>query len=94
MPIHDEFGFTLAALQIIAEAEVCAEKLARYRRASLEMDMYALAWFATRPLPEVLFKRPRVLKFYGDVVDDGRATAPCILPRGDDSKVAGHYLEL
>ena len=68
MPIHDEYGFTLGALPVIAEAEACAEKLARYRRVSLARDLYDLAWFATRPLPEALVRRLWVLKVYGDVV--------------------------
>ena len=78
MPIHDEYGFALGALPIIAEAEACAEKLARYRRVSLARDLYDLAWFAARPLPEALVRRLWVLKVYGDVVDDGRGTAPLL----------------
>ena len=76
LPIHDQYDFNPATLPVIAEAEACAEKLARYRRVSLARDLYDLAWFATRTLPEALVRRLWVLKTYIDVVEDGRGNAP------------------
>ena len=35
LPIHRNYGFELPTLPIVAEAEACAEKLARYRRVAL-----------------------------------------------------------
>ena len=56
--------------------EVVAEKLARFRRASLARDLYDLAWFATRPFDEALVRRLTALKVWCDVVDDGLGSRP------------------
>ncbi len=42
LPIHKQYGFTLPALPVVAEAEACAEKLARYRRVALSRDLYVV----------------------------------------------------
>jgi predicted nucleotidyltransferase component of viral defense system len=76
IPVHRAYDFDLPALPVIAEAEACAEKLARYRRASLGRDVYDLAQFAGRAIDEPLVRRLWVLKVWGDVVDDGRGTKP------------------
>lgn len=44
---NEAFG---PALLDVAEAEACAEKLARYRRVPYARDLYDLAWFAGRHL--------------------------------------------
>jgi uncharacterized protein len=75
-PIHRAYAFTLPTLPVIAEAEACAEKLARYRRTPLARDLYDLAQFAGRPINEPLVRRLWVLKVWGDVVDDRRGSKP------------------
>ena len=55
----------------MAEAEACAEKLARYRRVSVGRDQ-----FAKRIIDEALMPRLWVLKVWGDVVDDRRGPKP------------------
>ena len=74
--IHKAYGITLPTLPVIAEAEACAEKLARYRRTALGRDVYDLAQFAGRPIDERLVRRLWVLKVWADVVDDGRGSGP------------------
>ncbi len=76
LPIHKAYGITLPVLPVIAEAEACAEKLARYRRTALGRDVYDLAQFAGRPVDERLVRRLWVLKVWADVVDDGRGSGP------------------
>ena len=76
LPIHKQYGFALPALPVVAEAEACAEKLARYRRVALGRDLYDLHQFANRTIDEPLVRRLWVLKVWGDVVDDGRGTKP------------------
>ena len=76
LPIHKQYGFTLPTLPVVAEAEACAEKLARYRRTALSRDLYDLDRFAGRNLDEGLVRRLWVLKVWGDVVDDRRGTKP------------------
>jgi predicted nucleotidyltransferase component of viral defense system len=76
LTIHRHYGFEPPALPVIAEPEACAEKLARYRRASHARDLYDLAQFADRHVDEVLVRRLWVLKVWGDVVDDGRGGRP------------------
>lgn len=76
LPVHKSYGFDLPALPVVAEAEACAEKLARYRRIALGRDLYDLNHFAGRPLDEGLVRRLWVLKVWGDVVDDGRGNRP------------------
>ncbi|MCU1363184.1 MAG: hypothetical protein JWM55_1012 [Acidimicrobiaceae bacterium] len=76
LPIHKAYDVRLPFLPVIAEAEACAEKLARYRRTALGRDVYDLAKFAGRPLDESLVRRLWVLKVWGDVVDDNRGSGP------------------
>jgi predicted nucleotidyltransferase component of viral defense system len=76
LPIHKAYGITLPALPVIAEAEACAEKLARYRRTALGRDVYDLAHFAGRSIDERLVRRLWVLKVWADVVDDRRGNGP------------------
>lgn len=74
--VHRTYGFELPTLPVIAEAEACAEKLARYRRVALARDLYDLDQFAGRPIDETLVRRLWVLKVWGDVLDDGRGRRP------------------
>lgn len=74
--VHKSYGFDLPTLPVIAEAEACAEKLARYRRVALGRDLYDLDQFACRHIDEPVVRRLWVLKVWGDVVDDGRGTRP------------------
>jgi predicted nucleotidyltransferase component of viral defense system len=76
LPVHRGYDVQLPSLPVIAEAEACAEKLARYRRTALGRDVYDLAQFARRPMNEPLVRRLWVLKVWGDVVDEGRGTGP------------------
>jgi predicted nucleotidyltransferase component of viral defense system len=76
LPIHRYYGFELPRLPVVAEAEACAEKLARYRRVSLGRDLYDLNHFAGRSIDEALIRRLWVLKVWVDVVDDGRGVRP------------------
>jgi uncharacterized protein len=76
LPVHKSYGFELPVLPVVAEAEACAEKLARYRRIALGRDLYDLNHFAGRRLDEALVRRLWVLKVWGDVVDDGRGDRP------------------
>ena len=76
LPIHKQYSFALPALPVVAEAEACAEKLARYRRVALGRDLYDLHQFANRTIDEPLVRRLWILKVWGDVVDDGRGTKP------------------
>jgi predicted nucleotidyltransferase component of viral defense system len=76
LPVHRGYDIQLPSLPVIAEAEACAEKLARYRRTALGRDVYDLAQFARRPMDEPLVRRLWVLKVWGDVVDEGRGTGP------------------
>lgn len=75
-PVHRGYGIDLPELPVIAEAEACAEKLARYRRVALGRDVYDLAQFANRRIDESVVRRLWVLKVWGDVVDDGRGDKP------------------
>jgi uncharacterized protein len=49
----------------VAEADACAEKLARYRRVALARDLYDLNHFALRTIDEPLVRRLWVLKGVG-----------------------------
>ncbi len=49
LPVHRGYELPLPPLPVIAEAEACAEKLARYRRTALGRDVYDLARLAVRP---------------------------------------------
>jgi predicted nucleotidyltransferase component of viral defense system len=76
LPVHKAYEVQLPSLPVIAEAEACAEKLARYRRTALGRDVYDLAKFAGRTVDESMVRRLWVLKVWGDVVDDNRGTGP------------------
>ncbi len=76
LPVHRGYEMSLPSLPVIAEAEACAEKLARYRRTALGRDVYDLAQMASRPIDEPLVRRLWVLKVWGDVVDDRRGDGP------------------
>lgn len=76
LPIHRVYSIQLPELPVIAKAEACAEKLARYRRVALSRDVYDLAQLAIGPMNEPLVRRLWVLKVWSDVVDDGRGTKP------------------
>lgn len=76
LPVHRGYDIRLPSLPVIAEAEACAEKLARYRRTALGRDVYDLANFAGRPIDEALVRRLWVLKVWVDVVDDNRGSGP------------------
>lgn len=76
IPVHKAYEVRLPALPVIAEAEACAEKAARYRRTALGRDVYDLAKFAQRPIDEALVRRLWVLKVWGDVIDDNRGSGP------------------
>lgn len=76
LPIHKRYDFVLPTVPVVAEAEACAEKLARYRRVSLGRDLYDLNHFAGQAMDEPLVRRLWVLKVWGDVVDDGRGDKP------------------
>ncbi|WP_020377605.1 nucleotidyl transferase AbiEii/AbiGii toxin family protein [Candidatus Microthrix parvicella] len=76
LSIHRVYEIALPELPVIAEAEACAEKLARYRRVALGRDVYDLAQFASGAMDEALVRRLWVLKVWGDVVDDGRGDKP------------------
>ena len=76
LSIHRVYEIALPELPVIAEAEACAEKLARCRRVALGRDVYDLAQFASGAMDEALVRRLWVLKVWGDVVDDGRGDKP------------------
>lgn len=76
LQVHQAYGLDLPMLPVIAEAEACAEKLARYRRVPLARDLYDLSWFAGRHLDEPLIRRLWILKVWHDILDDGRGDRP------------------
>lgn len=76
LPIHQRYDFAMPAIPAAQVEEIIAEKLARYRRASLARDLYDLAWFASRPFDEALVRRLTVLKVWHDVVGEGLGDAP------------------
>ncbi len=76
LPIHKAYGFPLPTLPVVAEAEACAEKLARYRRVAFARDLYDLNHFAARSFNEPLVRRLWVLKVWADVIDDRRGSRP------------------
>lgn len=76
LPVHRVYEIQLPELPVIAEAEACAEKLARYRRVALGRDVYDLAQFASGAMDEALVRRLWVLKVWADVVNDGRGDKP------------------
>jgi uncharacterized protein len=76
--VHRAYDVQLPTLPIIAEAEACSEKLARYRRTPLARDLYDLAQFATRHIDESLVRRLWVIKVWADVIDDGRGNKPLL----------------
>lgn len=76
LPIHKRYDVVIPSVAVMTLEEQIAEKLARYRRASLARDLYDLAWCAVRPFEESLVRRLWVLKCYSDIVDDGLGTRP------------------
>lgn len=76
LPIHRGYEIQLPSLPVIAEAEACAEKLARYRRIPLQRDLYDLSRFAQRAMDEITIRRLWVLKVWHDVIDDRRGSRP------------------
>jgi len=76
LPIHKRYDVVLPSIPVMALEEQIAEKLARYRRASLARDLYDLAWCAERTFDESLVRRLWVLKCFFDIVDDGLGTKP------------------
>jgi len=76
LPIHKRYDVIVPSIPVMALEEQIAEKLARYRRASLARDLYDLAWFAERPFDERLVRRTWVLKCYFDIVNDGLGVRP------------------
>ncbi len=76
LPIHKRYDIVLPSIPVMALEEQIAEKLARYRRASLARDLYDLAWCAERTFDEPLVRRLWVLKCFFDIVDDGLGTKP------------------
>lgn len=76
LPIHKRYDVVLPGIPVMALEEQIAEKLARYRRASLARDLYDLAWFAERTFDEPLVRRIWMLKCFFDIVDDGLGDKP------------------
>lgn len=77
LPIHRVYDIDVPVIPVMRSEEVIAEKLARYRRASLARDLYDLAWFAQQgPMDGALIRRLLVLKVWFDVIDDGLGTRP------------------
>lgn len=76
IPVHRSYDIELPTLPVIAEAEACAEKLARYRRTALHRDLYDLSRFAQRAMDEPAVRRLWVLKVWHDVIDDHRGSGP------------------
>jgi predicted nucleotidyltransferase component of viral defense system len=76
VPVHRSYEIELPALPVIAEAEACAEKLARYRRIALQRDLYDLSRFAQRAMDDPTVRRLWVLKVWQDVVEDRRGSGP------------------
>lgn len=65
LPIHGRYDIVPPTIPVMRNEEVLAEKLARYRRASLARDLYDLAWYARgRPLDESHIRRLTVLKVW------------------------------
>jgi uncharacterized protein len=96
LPIHKRYEVAMPSIAVITLEEQIAEKLARYRRASLARDLYDLAWCATRPFDEALVRRLWVLKCYFDIVDDGLGTKPIaaadVLDARDESSFASEQI--
>ncbi|MFQ5544486.1 MAG: nucleotidyl transferase AbiEii/AbiGii toxin family protein, partial [Acidiferrobacterales bacterium] len=76
LPIHARYDVIVPPTPVMQVSEVIAEKLARYRRASLARDLYDLYWLAGRPLDEPLVRRLWLLKCYIDIVEDSLGNAP------------------
>jgi len=76
LPIHQRYDFELPSIPAATVEEIVAEKLARYRRASLARDLYDLAWLAKRGFDEDRVRMLTTLKVWCDVVDDGLGAAP------------------
>ena len=89
LPIHQRYDFEPPPIPAATIEEIIAEKLARYRRASLARDLYDLAWLANRSFDEASVRTLTALKVWRDVVDDGLGAAPfdaddILRPRTED----------
>ncbi|MBI2704944.1 MAG: nucleotidyl transferase AbiEii/AbiGii toxin family protein [Actinobacteria bacterium] len=76
LPVHDRYDIELRPTPVVQMEELIAEKLARYRRASLARDLYDLSWASYQLFDEPLARRLWVLKCYLDIVDDGLGDRP------------------
>lgn len=76
LPIHKRYDVTVPSIAVMDLEEQIAEKLARYRRASLARDLYDLAWCAEGTFDEARVRRIWILKCYFDIVDDGLGSKP------------------
>ena len=71
MPIHAQYGKSLAAIKTVHLEENIAEKIARLNRTTTARDMYDLAWIMSTPavartLDITLIRRLAVLKIWVD----------------------------
>lgn len=96
LPIHKRYDVTVPRIAVMDLEEQIAEKLARYRRASLARDLYDLAWCAEGPFDEALVRRIWILKCYFDIVDDGLGSKPVaasdILDAREESSFASEQI--
>jgi len=96
LPIHKRYDVVLPSIPVMTLEEQIAEKLARYRRASLARDLYDLAWCAERAFDEPLVRRLWVLKCFFDIVDDGLGDKPVmaadVLDAREDSSFASEQI--
>ncbi len=96
LAIHKRYDVTVPSIPIVDLEEQIAEKLARYRRASLARDLYDLAWCAEGPFDEALVRRIWILKCCFDIVDDGLGTEPIapsdILDAREESSFASEQI--
>jgi predicted nucleotidyltransferase component of viral defense system len=76
LPIHARYGFALPSVPTARVEEIVAEKLARFRRASLARDLYDLAWLSSSAFDERMVRRLTVLRVWCDVVNDGLGSMP------------------
>ncbi len=96
LPIHKRYDVVIPGIPVMALEEQIAEKLARYRRASLARDLYDLAWCAERTFNETLVRRLWVLKCFFDIVDDRLGdkpvTAADVLDAREESSFASEQI--
>ncbi|MEM9203141.1 MAG: nucleotidyl transferase AbiEii/AbiGii toxin family protein [Actinomycetota bacterium] len=96
LPIHKRYDVTIPSIEIMGFEEQIAEKLARYRRASLARDLYDLAWCAGHSFDQDLVRRVWILKCYFDIVEDGLGHKPVaagdVLDDRDESSFAAEQI--